>query len=369
MAFNGTIEINGAVRSDAYGANRINQKSPLVEIFACMAQGRELSTLNGKLKDSSGRALGNADKGADYIRDLAFQAGGGNAYAAHELNQVRSFAIWPLLQEEIRLLGWMGSYTPLGYNDSVFAEVRRLNGQKSRVQAMSGDVTFPAWEYDKYPVPTVDISGGYVVDYRKLEFGDMTDENIGMQQVRTDIRNKAATYVIYKIWDSVSKAKGPKFVAQGAGVTFAALNDIVRSIRRFGSVGIFGDYAMVSQINQFAGFAAVTPVLPLSGGSSQTVGGVSEAAMEEIRRTGLIGAFGGATVMEIKNDFDLSRPVLDAGGNPVTFETYMPNSLMFVIPQGMQSPVRTWTRGGLTSMIGSDVASGRVMCRFDLSVA
>ena len=355
MAFNGTIELNSIKRDAEYSNGMINEKSPLVEIFSHMAAGKDMSELNGKLKDSKGNILTNVDDGIKHIQKKAYEAGGGNQYAATELNELRRFAILPLLQEELKLLTFMGNYANVGYNDSIYGEVAKLGGDKSRYQAPSGDVVFPAWETDKYPVHTTTVSGGYQVDYRKIQFGDMSLENLGMEQVRVDIRNKAARYVIYTIWNAINNTNNVKFVSQGAGITETALNEMIRNIRRFGQVNIFGDYSMVSQINAFHGYNGVVPV----------AGGVSQAALNELRRTGLIGMYMGSVIAEIKNEFNLTKPLPTGYG----FELYFPENIMFVVPAGMQSPVRTWTRGGLTSVQGIDVATGRNLVRFDLEIA
>jgi hypothetical protein len=225
----------------------------------------------------------------------------------------------------------------------------------SRFQALGGDVVFPAIEYDKYPVATTSVSGGYQVDYRKIQFGDMSDENIGMEQVRIDIFNKAAQYVIFTIFNSITNTNNVRFVNQGAGVTKTALDDIIKAIRRFGQVNIFGDFSMVSQINGFLGYQGVTPV----------TGGISQEAMDEIRKTALIGMYMGSVVNEIPNAFNLAKPLATGDG----FELYFPENIMFIIPAGMQSPVQTWTRGGLTSVQGMDIPTGRNLVRFDLEIA
>ena len=193
------------------------------------------------------------------------------------------------------------------------------------------------------------------MDYRKLQFGDLTDENIGMEQVRVDIRNKASRYVIYTIYNSIVNTNNVKFVSQNPGITETALKTMIGNIRRFGAANIFGDYDVVSQLN---GFLAYQSVVPVSGAVSQT-------AMDEIRRTGLLGTFQGAVVHEIKNEFNLTRPLPTGDG----FELYFPNNILFVIPAGMQSPVRTWSRGGLTSAQALDVATGKNLVRFDLEIA
>ena len=345
-----TFELNNLRKDSDFSTGKISQNSPIVEIFSAMTAGKNLSDL--KLKDTAGSPV-NVDEGVAYIKELARQAGGGNTYAAVELNELRTFTVWPLLQEELKLLGWMGTYTPLGYNDTPYGLMSNLVGEKSRFQALNGDVVFPAWEYEKYPVATVSISGGYQVDYRKIQFGDMTDENIGIEQVRIDIRNRASMYVLWVIYDSISNAK-VKFTAVTSGLNQTALDNIIQKVRRFGDVSVFGDYSVVSQINNFHGYDGIIPV----------TGGISQTALDELRRTGLIGMYKGVVVQEIKNGFNLTKPLPTGDG----FETYFPQGLLFVIPTGMQSPVRSWTRGGLTSCQGLDVPTGRVMSRFDLEI-
>ena len=137
MNFSAQVEYNSAIRDKDSG--KINEKSPIVKIFSHMASGKDMSELNSTLKDKQGRAV-NVDEGIKYIRDTAHQAGGGNQYAASEINELRRFAILPLLQEELKLLSWMGNYTSVGYSDSIFAEVKKLGGDKSRFQALNGDV-------------------------------------------------------------------------------------------------------------------------------------------------------------------------------------------------------------------------------------
>jgi len=160
---------------------------------------------------------------------------------------------------------------------------------------------------------------------------------------------------LYTIYNSLKNAAGVKFFSENAGLVKTELDRIVQSVRRFGKVTITGDYAVVSQINSFLGYEGTTPVAH----------GISQMAMDQIRSTGLIGMYNGSVVQEIENMFDISKPLPTMDG----FETIFPQSLLFILPTGFQSPIRSWTRGGLTSMTGNDVQSGRYMTRFDLEVA
>lgn len=336
MADNMILELNNVRKDAEYGDGRVNKRdSIIVETFANMASGKPT----------------NNDKAVNAIKEMANKASAGDPYAASELNAIRRFIIEPLVLEEIKLMSLFGGYTPLGFGESIEREVYTYAGDMSRMQAPNGDVVFPATQRKTYPVAPVTVSGGYVIDYRALGNGNARFENEGMEQVRRDIRNKAALYIVKTVYNAVKNATGVKYWAEANNINQASLDALVTKVRRFGKVSLIGDYSVVSQINNFAGW---------SDGSHF---GISDAAMEEIRKTGLLGMYKGSVVKELENPYNLTK-VKD--GN---FETYLPEGLLFILPAGNDSPVMNWTRGGLTSMTGNDPATGHIMTRFDLEVA
>lgn len=223
----------------------------------------------------------------------------------------------------------------------------------SRMQALSGDVPFPTIVSKKYPVSTVSIGAGYAVDYRKIQLGDMSKENEAMEQIKIDIRNKASKYAINTIYNAVKNATGVKYFSEASGITKAALDDMLAKVRRFGVPTITGDYAVVSQINNF---------VPYDNG---TVKGIASDAMEEIRKNTFIRMYNGSVVAEIPNGYDLTTRNSDG----TNFGTILPEGLLFLIPTGTNSPVMSWTRGGLTSFTGNDVSTGKILTRYDLEFA
>ena len=94
---------------------------------------------------------------------------------------------------------------------------------------------------------------------------------------------------------------------------------------------------------------------------------MADAAMEEIRKLGLINFYNGCAVVEMPNAFDVTHIVDNNSGK--NFETILPEGLLFVVPNGVNSPIQTFTRGGITSFTGNDVATGQVLSRFDLEIA
>lgn len=338
-----TFELNNERKDANFVSGKVNGKSPVVEIFSAMVNGKELSPYGKK-----------ADIAAKYIMDLNSKAATGDATSISELNEIRRFVMQPVLLQEIKLLSIFGNYQNIGYNESCEVEIPTYANVRADEQALGQDVTFPVIRKKRYPIATTTISGGYAVDYRKAALGDMTDENEMQEQVRIQIRNKAAKYVVETVYNAIKNATGVKYFFEGAGLTKTGVDGVLAKVRRFGKPTVTGDYALISQFNGFAGYEGVTPA----------INGISRTIMDEIHQTGLMGMYNGAILSELPNPYDLTKLNVD-GDN---FDTMLPAGLGFVIPAGGSSPIYTVTRGGLTSFSGNDVTSGNVLSRFDLEV-
>ena len=341
-----TFELNN-IRKDADIFNgKFNQRSPIVEIFSAMVNGEELSRFGAK-----------ADEAVKYIKSLGDKAANGDTGAVAELNTLRRFVVEGPVMEEIKLLGIFGSYQNVGYDETIEREIYNEGGERSREQAASGDVVFPVITKDVYTVPTFTISGGYAVDYRRVALGDMSKENEGLAHVRTDILNRAKLAVVKKVYDAIKNATGVKYVCELAGLTKSGVDNVLTNVRRNGRPTIIGDYAIISQFTPWAGYVATI--------GSGTIANVSEKVMNEIQANGVLSAYNGAILTEMQNPYNFFK--MNANGD--NFETLLPAGLAFVIPTGAQSPIATWTRGGLTSFSGNDVKSGKIVSRFDIEVA
>lgn len=339
------LEMNN-VRKDADLYNgQITKTSPVVEIFSSMVKGESLEKFGKK-----------ADKAVEYIKNLGSRANNGDPVAVTELNTIRRFTLEAPILEEVKLLGIFGSYTNVGFDETIEREIYTHNGEFSRQQAVSGDVVFPAIVKEVYSVPTFTVSGGYAVDYRRISLGDMSKENEGMEIVKTDILNNAKLAIIQKVYNAIDEATGIKYLYEYAGLTKDGVDEVLTKVRRNGKVSVIGDYAVLSQFTPWAGYVGTV--------SSNTITGVSEAVMNEIANTGLLGMYNGSLLVEMENPYNLYK-LNSAGDN---YETLLPAGLAFAIPTGTDSPIATYTRGGLTSFTGNDVKSGKVLTRFDLEV-
>ena len=341
-----TFELNNLRKDADYFNNKFTKSSPVVEVFSAMVNGQELTRF-GKT----------ADKAVAYIKDLGSRAENGDFNAVAELNTLRRFVVEAPVMEEIKLLSVFGSYKPVGYDETIEREVWNYAGEFSREQANGGDVPFAVPTKETYPVGTQTISGGYAVDYRRVALGDMSKENEGLNLVKTDILNKAVLAIVKKVYKAIKDATGVKYTAEMAGLTKSGVDEVLTKVRRNGRPTVIGDYALLAQFTPWAGYVGTI--------NSNTITGISQKSMDEIAANGLLAQYNGALLAELPNPYN--EFALNSDGT--NFKTLLPAGLGFIIPTGVQSPIATWTRGGLTSFTGNDVKTGKVCTRFDLEVA
>lgn len=342
-----TFEINEMTncRRDSVNKN-LHSTSPIVETFSALIKGESIENI----KDTNGVKCG--DRCVTAIKELNARAESGDVSAISEINTIRSYVVNPLLLEEIKLLGFFGGYENLGYDETIERKIIKQS-VNTRGQALNGDVPFSFNYADKYTVPSTSLSAGYEVDYRKAQFGDMSAENILIENIKTDMRNKAASYAFDKVINAVSNATIKNVVA---GVTRANVQTVINKARPFGKVTLVGDTSAVIKLNDIATYAdsQATPYI-----------NISQDAMNEIAKNAYVSNIMGATIYGMDNAYDVSK--LNAAGT--WFDKVADDRYIYVVPTGITSPVQLWTRGGLTSMTGTDVTTGRLLTRYDLEVA
>lgn len=325
--------------------NQLNPKSPIVEVFSAVVNGSDLSKYGKK-----------ADLAIAKIKELGQRSMNGDLGARAELNTIQRFMIEPNLTQVVQLFNFMGTFRDIDYTTTPMMKTYKHESIRSNFQASQGDVPFATTTWDEYPIGTQTISSGYAVNYREIASGNLDKVSEGIQQVQVDMMNKAMYYVVIEMFNAIKNATGVKYFAESATIAKTAVDNTINKIRRFGRPAIMGDFAVVSQLNQFAGFKAEP--------TSATATHLSEAVMEEIRKTGLITTYNGSPLVELPNQYNLNT--LNATGD--NFKTYLPEGLLFFVPQGGISPLQIFRRGGLTSMTGSDVITGTEMTRFDMEI-
>lgn len=336
-------EINMSNAQADVNTGRVKQNSKIVEVFSALSA--------GKRPEVDDKTL---DKSVATIKELSSKAIDGDNAARSEINSIIRFSIEPRLLEVVRLFDFMGTYRRIGYNEAPMMKTYGYESIDSRFQASSSDVPFAAVNWREYPIGTQTISAGFAVDYRELQNGNF-DGNIreGMNQVQIDMQNKMTYYVMAVLYNALKNAKGVKHFAEDNGITKTAVDNMLKSMRRYGKVNIAGDYSVVSQFNDFAGFKRF---------SADEIRYANNIVAEEIRQTGLVSMYNGAFVTELPNAINWTQ--LNKDGTD--YDLYMPQGLLFFLPRGSVSPLQVFLRGGLTTMTGDDIVTRQHLTRFDM---
>jgi len=325
--------------------NKYTEKTPVVEIFSAMVRGDDTSKYGEK-----------ANKTYAYIKGLAEKANKGSGEAKVELNAITTVSLEAPLLKRLQLFSFMGNVTTVGYNEELRYKIYKLQGKMSNWQASQGDVTFPVSTWETRPFATKTVSGGLAMNYRELATGNFDGMGQAQEQTLTDMTNKCFYMVSKELYEGVKNASGIKHFVESAGIAPSAVKNMLKKIRRWGKVGIFGDYSVVSQLNDMAGFKAD----PADANATK----LSEAVMEEIRRTGLLSTLNGAPVVEIPNSYNLTK-LNSAGDN---YQTYLPEGLLYFLVNGEMSPLQIGYRGGLQSATGFSIVNGMHLQRMDLEI-
>lgn len=320
----------------------VNRKTEGVEIFSAMCAGKDLTKYGDKV-----------DKVNSYVKKRGEAAVNGDIKAQAELNAIRTEMIEAPLVKRLNILDFMGEKINVGMDEVVKYKVYNLEGKMSDWQAVNGSFPFATYTYKTRTMDTDNITGGIVIDHREFATGNLDAIQTLNEQTITDMMNKVFYRVQKDLYNGIKNAKIHNF-SEGAGITKTAVDAALKKARRFGNVAISGDYSVISQMEDFAGFKV------------DTNGGVrfSEAVMEEIRKTGLLKTYKGTPIVEIPNAYNVTK--LNASSD--FYDTYLPEGLLYFLISGALSPLKIGFKGGLQTMAGQDINLRADVMRFDLEM-
>ena len=214
------------------------------------------------------------------------------------------------------------------------ADVKRVNlGDKAEFKMQRGTIT-ALWQAKgstarrtmvgtKYStLETDEISCGPAIEIEQLQNGQINFTNLvnqASEAMEYKLANKIET-VIEAYWDDL----GSPWYASGNGVT-PAIDAIITAIGRLGSPIVLGDLALIQKFVSLAGFNGVVP----------------DSIVVDFHRTGLIGSYRGARLMQLSNplfnDTDMTTTWLDKG-------------YAYIIPAGADTssrPLKVVFEGGI----------------------
>lgn len=324
----------------------VNTKTRGVEIFSAMCAGKDVSKYGTDV-----------DKVNNYMKARGAAAINGDVKAQAELNAITTEMIETPLMKRLNILDFMGEKINVGYDEVIKYKVYNIEGKMSNWQAVNGTFPFATYTYSTRTMDTGNITGGIFVDHREFMSGNCDAIQALNEQTVTDMMNKVFYKVQMDMYNAIKEAKAAGKIVnfeESDGVTKTAVDAVLKKAKRWGNVSISGDYSVVSQMEDLAGFKV------------DATGGVrfSEAVMEEIRKTGLLKMYKGTPIVEIPNSYNVTK--LTADGS--FYDTYLPEGLLYFLVTGMHSPLKIGFKGGLQSMAGQDINLRADVIRYDLEM-
>lgn len=342
-----TFEINNRMETPRVDMSA-DKRRAYREVCTALIFGHDTRSVQSELKD----------KLANFLRTNAQAAAAGDLKASQAINSVLTVVIEPAILQSVDLFGLASIHHELGYGEVPEIQTWKLVNGESRAQAYNGDVPFGTWEYETYPVNLITISGGTEIDYRLMGRGDF-DNRLPeqLQLLTTDMKNKATSYVMDTLLNALkNNTDYVKFYTEYSDtVTQTAVDSMVTKLRHFGRTAILASYSQIATISNWEGYKQVgTALSPF----------YTEEQVRSMANDGKLDKYKGSDLIEIPNPYNVYKPLADKSG----FETYNRDDIILVIPTGIDTPLHTFARGGITSMTGTDVKTGRILNRYDLEI-
>lgn len=230
------------------------------------------------------------------VHDLASDPNPMNLY---QIGQVMAYTVEALEQPMTNWLNLVADYKRVGENEQAAFRVRQ-NGIKAFIQA-KGATTARSRVADKQIViDTMTVSTRPAVNLNELRMGRVSMGDLAMEAAIA--RNNMKTAHVQSILQAAAVNWQPPFYGTGSGIVKATLNPMIQHWQRTGGVALLGDVTMIGQLAEQTGFTAST-----------TTQQFSNDIITEFNKTGRIGTYMGANVIQMINPYgeDGVTPILD----------------------------------------------------------
>lgn len=187
----------------------------------------------------------------------------------------------------------------VGYGEKA-AFRTKLEGVTAFIQAKGATPARSKIAHKQITLDTVAVSARPVINVYELRTGRVQMADL-IRDASYEMHVKQIQYIQQALNAAASSWTAP-FYATGSGIVKTALNPQIQHWMRTGAVTLLGDIAIISKLADQTGFTAAT--------STQQF---SPSIIDEVVRTGVIGVYYGAKVVNLVNPYlsDNVTPVID----------------------------------------------------------
>jgi len=261
----------------------------------------------------------------------------------YRLAQLITYAVNERLPAETNWRSFLADEKQIGDTDEALFRVRH-EGIRAFIQADGSTTPRTRVAHKQLTLPTVVISARPVVGLRELRAGKTKMSDLVVDATR-EMANAENKYIEQTLLAAVTKWEAP-FYGEGAGIVKATLNPMIQHWLRSGSAAIVGDIAVIQKLAEQTGFTAAT-------GTQQ----FSPEIINEFNKTGRIGYYGGASVVQFVNPYEHD------GVTPL-----MKSNVLYVIPTAARvedRPLKVVRKGSILTVEHTDIDEMTYEIRMD----
>ena len=209
------------------------------------------------------------------------------------------YTVNELIKPQTDWLTYVADVKRVGYGEKA-AFRTKLEGVTAFIQAKGATPARSKIAHKQVTLDTVAVSARPVINVYELRTGRVQMADL-IRDASYEMHVKQIQY-IQQVLNAAASSWTAPFYATGSGIVKTALNPQIQHWMRTGAVTLLGDIAIISKLADQTGFTAAT--------STQQF---SPSIIDEVIRTGVIGVYYGAKVVNLVNPYlsDNVTPVID----------------------------------------------------------
>lgn len=231
------------------------------------------------------------------------------------IGQLVGFTVNEMTKPQSDWLNHVADVKHVGYGEKAAFKVK-MDGIQAFIQAKGATPARSKIAHKQVTLDTIAVSARPVINLYELRTGRVQMADL-IRDASNEMTTKQTEY-IQSVLHTAAESWATPFYGSGSGIVKTVLNPMIQHWMRTGAVSLLGDIAIVSKLSEQTGFTAAT-----------TTQQFSPAVIDEVMRTGVIGSYYGAKVVNLVNPYlgDNVTPAIDT-------------KRLYILPSGASSDMR-----------------------------
>ena len=231
------------------------------------------------------------------------------------IGQLVGFTVNEMTKPQSDWLNHVADVKHVGYGEKAAFKVK-MDGIQAFIQAKGATPARSKIAHKQVTLDTIAVSARPVINLYELRTGRVQMADL-IRDASNEMTTKQTEY-IQSVLHTAAENWATPFYGSGSGIVKTVLNPMIQHWMHTGAVSLLGDIAIVSKLSEQTGFTAAT-----------TTQQFSPAVIDEVMRTGVIGSYYGAKVVNLVNPYlgDNVTPAIDT-------------KRLYILPSGASSDMR-----------------------------